>query len=90
MRKFTSLAAASALATLSTVSLAQPVQEQSGSKNESSDESGEKEEQKADDNKKICKRIQSMGSRFSKKVCMTKAQWDAQREGAQDAARDER
>lgn len=89
MRNFLCLAAAGALASLSTVSVAQPLQDQADAKEQSSDEDADKDDAKAD-KKKICKRVQSMGSRFSKKVCMTKAQWDAQREGAQDAAREER
>ena len=33
------------------------------------------EKQEAREEKKICRRIQSMGSRRSERVCMTKKQW---------------
>jgi hypothetical protein len=90
MRKFLCLAAAGALVSLPITTAAVPLQEQADAGDQSSEQSGEKEQAKADKKKKICKRIKSMGSRFSEKVCMTKDQWEAQREGAQDAARDKR
>ena len=40
--------------------------------------------------KKICKRIKNVGTRFSEKVCLTKEQWDSQRDQTQDAAREAR
>lgn len=87
MRNFLCLAAASALVSLPVTAIA--MQEQADAGERSSQENDKKEEAK-DAKKKICKRVQSMGSRFSEKVCMTRAEWDAQRENAQDAARDKR
>lgn len=40
--------------------------------------------------KKICKRITKMGSRFSEKVCLTEAQWEAERRGTRDSIQDDR
>ena len=48
----------------------------------------EKREADEADKKKICKRIKNMGSRFSQKVCMTRAEWDAEHRGTQDSIRD--
>ena len=51
---------------------------------------GERAEKDADKAKKICKRITKMGTRFSEKVCMTEAQWAAERQATQDSIRDSR
>ncbi len=97
MVKFSILAAAGLIAFAPVSIAAQEAQQAESSaeakentQNESrQDERQEGETPKAKE-KKVCKSIRSMGSRFSEKVCMTKSEWDAQREGTQDNIREKR
>lgn len=95
MKKFSVLAAAGMLA-LAPLSLgaqeaqqAKPGTEEAGEASEGEARKDESEQAEAKE-KKICKRIRSMGSRFSEKVCMTRAEWDSQRKSTQDGIRDSR
>lgn len=97
MKKFSVLAAAGMIA-LAPLSLgAQEAQQAKSGTEEASEASDSEGEARKDESeqaeakeKKICKRIRSMGSRFSEKVCMTRAEWDAQRKSTQDGIRDSR
>lgn len=97
MKKFSVLAAAGMIA-LAPLSLgAQEAQQSKAGAEEASEASGSEGEARKDESeqdeakdKKICKRIRSMGSRFSEKVCLTRAQWDAERRNTQDGIRDKR
>lgn len=97
MKKFCILAAAGMIAFAPLSLGAQEAQQAKASAEEtreSSDSEGEprkeENEQAEAKEKKICKRIRSMGSRFSEKVCLSKAQWQAERNGTQDEIRDNR
>ncbi len=87
MRNFLSVVAACAFIAMPVSIVAQPDSQPADARQ---DAAGGNADQDKASKKKICKRIQSMGSRFSEKVCMTKAEWDAQENNAQDNAREER
>ncbi len=38
-----------------------------------------------DPNEKVCKRIKSTGSNFTRRLCQTRAQWDAEAKAAKEA-----
>lgn len=97
MVKFSILAAAGLIAFAPLSIAAQEAQQAESSaeaKDQMQEESRQQQRQESETpkakDKKVCKSIRSMGSRFSEKVCMTKAEWDAQRKGTQDNIRDNR
>ena len=51
---------------------------------QASDEASEAEEE--DEDRMICKRTQIIGSKFKKKICGTKDDWDQMAQRGQDAA----
>ncbi len=97
MKKFSVLAAACMIA-IAPLSLgaqeAQQAKDGAEEASETSDSEGETRKEEGEQaqakEKKICKSIRSMGSRFTEKVCMTRAQWDAERRNTQDGIRDKR
>jgi len=94
MKRILTLAAACAVFTLPASLAAAPEsdnpKEQTEAKKQGENAAKEDAKDDADGDRKICRRIKEVGTRFSQKVCMTKDEWRAQWSGAQDAVREER
>ena len=97
MKRILCLAASFAMVALPTSLAAQQAegkanQEDASAETHAAGEGVDGEESKEADKeeRKICKRIKEMGTRFSTKVCMTADEWEADRRGNQDKVREAR